>query len=384
MKRESNLSQLASKQYDVLVIGGGINGAAVADLAASKSLKVALLEKNDFASGTSSKSTKLMHGGLRYLETFEFGLVRESLKERFIQLQKFPHLVKPLPFIIPVYKSNPRPLWLIKSGVFLYDFLSGKYLIQKHCSLSIDEICDLIPGIKREGLLGGVMYYDAQMDDVRLCLENVNKAEEKGVCAVNHVEVKNIIKEKGRAVGVKVYDLLDQKVFEVRAKKIVCAVGPWTNNFLHKEQDSRLPGVRTTKGVHIVCRGQIAKQAIVFQTRKENRIFFVIPWKGNSLVGTTDTDFTGNPDDVRVEEEDIEYLLNEVKCFLPGSTFCKDNIISTFAGLRPLVFQKGSPSKVSRRHMIEESNSGIIYIMGGKYTIYRKMAEDVLKVLRKS
>jgi len=379
MKRD--VFKLAKNQFDVLVIGGGINGAAVAHLAATKGLKVVLLEKGDFASGTSSKSTKLMHGGLRYLETFEFGLVRESLKERFIQLQQFPQLVKPLPFIIPVYTSSPRPLWLVKLGVFLYDFLSGKYLIEKHRALSIDEVCRLIPGIKKDGMLGGVMYFDARMDDAQLCKENIQQARDKGVQAFNHVEVEDFIKEKGRTVGVRAYDVLGKEAFEVRAKKIVCAAGPWTNLLLDKEEGKRPLGIRTTKGVHLICRGQISQKAVLLQVKKGKRIFFVIPWKGDTLIGTTDTDFQGNPDDVRVEEEDIAYLLNELKNFFPENTFSRTNIISSFAGLRPLVYQKGNPSKISRKHGIQTSDSGVIYVMGGKFTTYRKIAEDVMRFI---
>jgi len=239
MKR--NIDKLSQDYFDLLVIGGGINGAAITNLAALNGLSVALVDKGDFASGTSSKSTKLMHGGLRYLENLEFDLVGESLKERFIQLKNIPHLVKPLEFIIPVYKKDARPLWMMKFGVAFYDLLSGRYLIDKHRSLTKEEIFGMIPGIKNEGLVGGVSYFDAQMDDARICLENVLSADKKGACIANYVKVITFIKENGKAVGVKVEDILTKRTFEIRAKKIVCAVGPWTNVFINMERGKGPP-----------------------------------------------------------------------------------------------------------------------------------------------
>ncbi len=382
MKRD--LNKFTRGSYDVLIIGGGINGAAVANTASLNGLSVALIEKDDFASGTSSKSTKLVHGGLRYLENFEFDLVREALVERSIQIKSAPHLVKPLAFIIPVTKSDPRPLWMMRLGVFLYDFLSGKYLVEKHRSLSIGEILQLIPGLNAPELLGGVMYYDAQMDDARLCLENVLQADYHGAHAANYVEAVSLIKELGKARGVVARDRLTGKTFEIKSKKIVCCVGPWTNIFMGKEKSQSPQKVRTTKGVHLVYQGQICPHALLFSTKKDKRVFFIIPWLGNSLIGTTDTDFTGSPDAVSVTEGDVDYLLEEAAKALPLYSFKRENIITTFAGLRPLVYQEGSPAHVSRKHVIRESYSGIFYVMGGKYTTYRSIAEDCVKRLIKT
>ena len=189
--------------YDLLVIGGGINGAAISQLAAKRKMRVALLEKGDFASGTSSRSTKLIHGGIRYLENLEFDLVYESLKERALQLQVASHLVKPLPFVIPVYQGDRRPLWMMKFGVFLYDLIAGSDKIQKHKGLSAQEVLAMEPGIQKEGLTGGVIYYDAQMDDARLCLENVLMADAYGAHVANYVKVLSFIKENNRVVGVR-------------------------------------------------------------------------------------------------------------------------------------------------------------------------------------
>ena len=380
---QRDIQRFGQYQYDVLVVGGGINGAAIAHMAALNGLKVALLEKGDFAGGTSSKSTKLIHGGLRYLENLEFGLVRESLRERSVQLKSAPHLVHPLRFIIPVYDSDARPFWLMKLGVKLYDLLSRKHVIEKHRVLDAEEICRLVPGIRREGLQGGVMYSDAQMDDARLCLENVLSAVEKGAHAANYAKVVSFIQENGKTVGVRARDEVGQKNFEVRARRVVCAVGPWTNILMRKEHSRSLPKVRPTKGVHIICRGIISDHAVLVPTRSDRRVFFIIPWMGNSLIGTTDTDFTGNPDHVNAEPEDIDYLIHETKRVLPEARLSRENMITSFAGLRPLVSEPGAPARVSRKHVIRESYSGLIYVMGGKYTTYRKIAEDVVRKLVK-
>lgn len=367
--------------YDLLVIGGGINGAAIAHLAAKRGMKVALLEKGDFASGTSSKSTKLIHGGIRYLENFEVDLVYESLKERKIQLRAAPHLVKPLAFVIPVYYGDKRPLWMMRLGVFLYDLIAGPYKVQKHKALTAEEVIKLEPGIKKEGLKGGVLYYDAQMDDARLCLENVLSAAEYGADVANYVKVASFIKENGRTVGVKAHDMLGIKEFEVHAKKVVCTVGPWTNGLLRLDSPDAKKKVRTTKGIHIVYKGQISQHALLIGSQSDRRIFFVIPWMGNSLIGTTDTDYIGSPDTVKVEQEDIDYLIRESRHVFPDLDFGGDKIITTFAGLRPLVRKGGSASQVSRKHLFYESPSGVVFVVGGKYTTYRKVAEDCLNKL---
>jgi glycerol-3-phosphate dehydrogenase len=378
-----DFSDLSSRKFDLLVIGGGINGAALANLAAYEGLKVVLLEKNDFASGTSSKSTKLIHGGLRYLESFEFDLVKEALHERYLLVKKVPHLVKPIQFIIPVYKTNPRPFWMLRLGVFLYDFLSGSYKLKSHQVLDKKEMARAIPAIRGNGLVGGIMYSDAQMDDARLCLENVLSAHGQGAMTANHIEVKSLIKENGKTVGVKAFDTITHKDLVIRAKKVVCALGPWTNSFVEAHQEELKNKVRTTKGVHILVRGKVSEHAILLQADEDQRIVFIIPWMGGSLIGTTDTDYNENADEVKPKEQDVNYLLMHVRRFFPHASFDKSNVITSFAGLRPLVYQKGHPSSVSRKHVIEESPSGVVYVMGGKYTTYRKIAEDALKVVMK-
>ncbi len=370
---------MSNGEYDLIVIGGGINGAAIANLASSKGLKVALLEKNDFASGTSSKSTKLIHGGLRYLENFHFSLVREALRERSIQVKKAPHLVKPLEFIVPVYKEAKRPLWLIRLGVTLYDILSGASTLGRRQYLSNKKILQNVPGLKQENLIGGVSYFDAQMDDARLCLENVMQADAQGAHVANYIEVRELIKENGRCVGVRTYDHIDGRYCTIKAKNIIAAVGPWTNEFMRKEKNQSPGQIRPTKGVHLVYAGRFSKKAILVFNEDDGRVFFIIPWGENTLIGTTDTDYKKGADDVSVNDEDIGYLLEATRRVFPNRSIDPSNIIDTFAGLRPLIKDEGSPSKVSRECVINQSFSGIYYILGGKYTTYRKIAEDCLK-----
>jgi len=372
-------SRLSQKKFDLIVVGGGINGAAIAHLAALGGATVALLEKGDFASGTSSKSTKLLHGGIRYLENFEFDLVHESLRERFIQWQSVPYLVKPMPFVIPVYKNDKRPLWMMRLGVWLYDFLRGKYRIGRHRFLSVSEITALAPGINLDGLIGGVEYFDAQMDDARICLENVLMADLKGAVVANYLEVEGFIKDKNQqAIGVKAKDILGGPSLDIFASKIIVTAGPWSDQLIQKDIPHAIKCLRATKGVHIVYRGEISPSAFLLQSRQDKRIFFVIPFKGNSLIGTTDTDDHQGPDNVQVEDADIQYLLQEAGRVFPNINFDRSRIITTFAGLRPLVADKGNPSRVSRKHAIDVNPSGIGFVMGGKYTTYRAIAEEAL------
>ncbi len=373
------LSRFSNKNFDLLVVGGGINGAAIANLAASLGLSVALVEKNDWASGTSSKSTKLLHGGIRYLENFEFDLVAESLKERHIQWKSVPHLVKPMRFIVPVYRGVGRPLWMMKLGVWLYDFLSGKYSLGSHGHLSLEEMARVSPGIRKEGLLGGVSYFDAQMDDARICLENVLMARKRGAQVANYCEVTDFLKENGRTVGVRLYDAILQDACEVRANNIVVAAGPWADFVRHKDTPRSRSRLRTTKGVHVVLRGNGGQDAFLLQSLKDKRIFFMIPFWGNRLIGTTDTDYAERPDDVRTDQQDLDYLLSQARQFFPKMDFSLSQVICTFAGLRPLVHEHGSPSKISRKHVIERNYSGVYYVMGGKYTTYRAIALDCVR-----
>ncbi len=379
------LSQKFPKiNYDVLIIGGGINGAAIAHLAALTGARVALVEKNDWASGTSSKSTKLLHGGIRYLENLEFDLVAESLKERFIQYKSVPHLVRPMQFIIPVYKGQGRPLWMMQLGVWLYDLLSGRYSLGGHEKLTREEIIRRSPGIKQEGLVGGVSYFDAQMDDARIVIENVLEAKKHGADVSNYTEVVEFLKENGRVFGAQVRDVMTGEQCAIKAEKVIVAAGPWADILRHKDVPTSQARLRPTKGVHIICPGSLGNNAFLLQNRKDNRVFFAIPFNGNTLIGTTDTDYQGPVGPVTADESDINYLLEQASDVFPGAHFKREEIITSFAGLRPLVKDAGSPSQISRQHVIERSLAGIVYVMGGKYTTYRAIAlEAIKKVLPK-
>lgn len=374
-----DLTALTRSHYDLIVVGGGINGAAIAYMASAAGKRVALLEKGDFASGTSSKSTKLLHGGIRYLENLEFDLVAEALKERYIQYKNAPHLVKTQHFIIPVYKGDQRPLWMMRLGVWLYDLLSGPYTLGKRQTLDAAQIKKMAEGIKEAGLIGGVAYYDAQMDDVRICIENVLMAESNGAVAVNYCDVTELIKINGRCCGVRAKDTLTGKSFDVMADEVIVTAGPWSNELISKDDKKARPRLRLTKGVHVLYRGQLSKEAFLIQSKKDRRIFFIIPFREHSLIGTTDTDYQGPIDQVAVEEEDIDYLLDEAGRVFPGVAFSKEEIITTFAGLRPLVHDEGVPGKISRKHVIERSRSGVWYVLGGKYTTYRAIAREAIK-----
>lgn len=380
MKRE--IGGLKSGKFDILVIGGGINGCAIARDAALRGAKVALIEKNDFAAGASGKTTKLIHGGIRYLEQFNFKLVYEALHERQVLLSTAPQLVRPLEFIIPVYKNAPRSLLKIKTGVTIYDLMAGKNNLRCHRSLKKNELISLERNIDPVNLKGGVIYCDAQMDDVRLCLDNAISAYGAGCCTANKVEVTGFIKEKERIVGVQAQDLLTKESFLISASIVVNATGAWSNSTIRMDEPKAMPITRPTKGVHIIYRKLPHERAILLSNHKDKRIFFVIPWRNFSLIGTTDTDFNGSLDEVYASADEVEYLLDETRRVFPNENIDKKGIITTYASLRPLVNTEGRPAwQVTREHLIRESASGLISVVGGKYTTYRHLAEQVVNLV---
>ncbi len=357
-------------EYDLAIIGGGINGAAIARDATLRGLKVILLEKKDFACGASSKNSKLAHGGLRYLEHFQFSLVKESLRERSRLLKSAPNLVKKLPFIIPVYKKDQRPLWKIKLGLYLYDLL-GSGDLEKHHNLSSDQILDLFPQLNKENLCGGCLYYDAIMQDNRLVIENVLAAEDHGATILNYTPVTDFILKDGKMAGV----VTPQG--KIHAKVVVNATGAWSNQILQQNGQPAL--LYPTKGIHLVLPRFHATHALLLFAPQDGRVFFLIPWNGYSLLGSTDTPYQGDPDHVSVDAQNIDYLLTALNHYFPRSSIIEKNIIASFAGLRPLVHRHHeNPSKISRDHLIQRSPTGLISILGGKYTTYRQMAEELV------
>jgi len=380
MKRET--SCLKSGEFDILVIGGGINGCAIARDASLRGFRVALIEKDDFACGASGKSTKIIHGGIRYLEQFNLNLVYEALHERGTLLRTVPDLVKPLEFIIPVYKGDPRPLFVMNTGVFLYDLLAGRQNIHCRRPLKKAELASLEPNITPKGLKGGVMYCDAQMDDIRLCLNNAISAYEAGCCIANKMEAEGLVKREGTVVGVEAKDTMTNERFTIRAQCVINATGAWSNRIVWDDEPHAAAITRPTKGVHLIYKKLPITRPMLFSARKDKRIFFAIPWRDYTLIGTTDTDFTGSPDEVYAEKSDVEYLLNEIARVFPGQGIGREGVITTYAGLRPLMNTHGmAPWKVSREHYIKESGSGLISVVGGKYTTYRRLAEQVVNLV---
>jgi glycerol-3-phosphate dehydrogenase len=380
MKRD--ITKLKAGQFDLLVIGGGINGCAIARDASLRGLKVALIEKDDFACGASGKSTKIIHGGIRYLEQFNLNLIYEALHERGTLLRTAPGMVWPLEFIIPVYKGDPRPLIMMRTGVFIYDMLAGRANIHCHRPLNKSELTLFEPSITPKGLRGGVMYCDAQMDDIRLCLDNAISAFDAGCCVANKVEAENLIKKEGRAEGVEAKDALTGEKFAIRAQYVVNATGAWSNRLVWADEPHAAAITRPTKGIHLIYKKLPITRAMLFSARKDKRIFFAIPWRDYTLIGTTDTDFKGSPDEVYAERSDVEYLLDEIRRVFPDENISKEGVITTYAGLRPLMNTQGiAPWKVSREHYIKESGSGLISVVGGKYTTYRRLAQQLVDLV---
>ncbi|MDH5361897.1 MAG: glycerol-3-phosphate dehydrogenase [Aigarchaeota archaeon] len=375
--RRENLERMKGTEFDVVVLGGGVTGAGIARDAAARGLKVALLEKGDFGSGTSSRSTRLIHGGLRYLRYFKLGLVYESSKERETLREIAPHLVHPLSFVIPVYEKGPDSMLKIRFGLWLYDILARFRNVRRHRVVNPDKAIEMEPEIRRNALKGAAIYFDSKTDDARLTLLTVISAFRMGAVVANYIEVVDVLKEKERAVGVRVRDKISGRESEVRGKIMVNVTGPWVDDISKMDDPSCQKKLRLTKGIHLmVMREKIEnKNAVVMNALKDQRNVFVLPFGSRSLVGTTDTDFEGEPDQVYAEREDVDYLLETVNEYFPGCDLTTEDVISTWAALRPLVdTEAASEYEASREYKITESSSGLITMAGGKLTAHRSMA----------
>ncbi|MCS7284033.1 MAG: glycerol-3-phosphate dehydrogenase/oxidase [Anaerolineae bacterium] len=377
--REENLDRLAQETFDVLVIGGGITGVAIARDAAMRGFRTALVEKGDFAVGTSSRSTRLVHGGIRYLEYREFRLVFDACTERRILRQIAPRLVRPLAFLFPLYAGQRPPAWKLRLGLLLYDALSLFRNVQMHRWLSPQEAARREPLIGGRGLLGAGRYYDAQVDDARLTLAMARAAHLHGAVVANYAPVVGLIKAGGRIVGAQVVDARTGREIEVRARIVVNATGVWTDRIRALDDPQARPMLRPTKGIHLLIpRDRLyTRHALIFTSPRDGRHMFVIPWKDFAFIGTTDTDYEGDLDNPAADRSDVEYLLESVNHLVPGARITESDIISTWAGLRPLIAAPGHPSAVSRTHVIVESPSGLLTITGGKLTTARRMAEEL-------
>jgi len=372
--------------FDVIVIGAGINGAGIARDAAMRGLKVLLIEKGDPGMGTTVASTRLIHGGLRYLEHFEIGLVRESLREREILLRIAPHLVRPLAITIPIYKQNKRGQLTIRAGMILYDLLSCGKSLPRHRMLSRTETLKQLPGLNPDGLLGSALYYDAQVEfPERLVMENVLSAREFGAEVLTHARVTNLAVENGKVSGVEFMTEDGRKQF-AEAQVVINAAGPWIDQVLERASVRSPKLIGGTKGSHIVVPefpGAPAN-AIYVEARSDGRPIFIIPWNKLYLIGTTDVRFEGDPDEVRCEPWEIDYLLSETNLALPSAHLTRDSILNTYSGVRPLpVTRHKDEQNITRRHFIRQHPQlpNVLSIVGGKLTTYRSLAEECVDLI---
>ncbi len=372
MKRDFSL--LSDRQFDLLICGGGIYGAWTAYDAALRGLKVAIVEQGDWASATSSASSKLIHGGLRYLETFDFRLVKKALRERQMLLEAAPHRVWSLRFGVPLYADSRIGAIQLKAGLALYDFIAGNLRSDFcHRHFNRNEFADHFPFLATDNLKGGFTYADAQTDDVRLVLELIDGAVAAGAVCVNYCKLTGVLEANGQACGASVQDQLDSDSAEIRARQIVNATGQWMAATVEGERWCRL-----TKGIHLVLPAALGDEALLLTAKSDGRVFFMIPWYGRTLVGTTDTDYQGSIDDVAVETEEVAYLLKEANRYLK-TAWTPDDIIGSYAGLRVLKqSDKSSPSAVSRDWELKTASNGVHYSVGGKLTSAREDATCIV------
>jgi glycerol-3-phosphate dehydrogenase len=370
---------MSRRSFDLIIIGAGINGAGIARDASMRGLKVLLIDKTDISSGTTSFSTRLIHGGLRYLEHFEFGLVRESLRERENLLRIAPHLVKAIPILIPIYKGGTRGRAAIRAGMIAYDILSFDKRLPRHRMLKREETLAQYHGLNPEGLVGAAIYYDCQVEfPERLVLENILSAKEHGAEVLTYTRVTKLDD------GVVEFVQDGHDVETASATVVVNAAGPWIDRVLAHSQTQRLIG--GTKGSHIVVDSfpGAPSTAVYVEAESDRRPFFVIPWNHNYLIGTTDVRFENDPDEVRSEMWEVDYLLNETNRVFPDAKLQRSDVCYTYSGVRPLPYTSNEDArKITRRHFIREDvgNRNLLSIIGGKLTTYRSLAEECVDLV---
>lgn len=392
--RRESLSKFTKEVFDILIIGGGITGAGLALDAALRGLSVALIEKRDFAAGTSSRSTKLIHGGLRYLEHYDFALVREGLRERAILTEIAPCLAEPFPFVIPIYKNRrrnyDRPIKM-RLGLWLYDLLAGRYNLARHRRLNRDDALRLAPQLDPQGLKGAFVYYDAVTNDSRLVIEVIKTARARGAEIANYTRASGFIKDAdGKIAGARLRDELTGREIECRARIVINATGVWLEDMikLDGQAASGLSGyVRPAKGIHLTVSADRLRvnAAWLIPSLTSHRFYFVVPWQGRVNIGTTDTDYIGDKDHPRAEAEEVNEILGAINSYFPEARLEPSDVISSWAGLRPLITDPRArkTAEVSRKEEIIESNDGLISIGGGKLTTYRLMAEHGIDLAAK-
>lgn len=381
LERESVFKRMATDSFDVLIIGGGITGAGIALDAVTRGMKVALVEMQDFASGTSSRSTKLVHGGLRYLKQFEIKEVAELGRERAIVYENGPHVTTPEWMLLPFHQGGTFGKTTTSLGLKVYDFLAGVKKSERRRMLTREETIKRAPVIKKDGLLGGGLYVEYRTDDARLTIEVLKAAFGKGAVMANYAKANRFLYDSGnKAVGAEVLDVLTGETFTIKAKTIINAAGPWVDFVRELDSSKKDKHLILSKGVHLVFDQSVfpLSQAVYFDT-PDGRMVFAIPRDGKTYVGTTDTFYEGNPKEMAITEEDRQYLLKSVQYMFPELTVQDQDIESGWAGVRPLIHEQGKgPSEISRKDEIWESESGVITIAGGKLTGYRKMAQTVV------
>ncbi len=379
---------IAGYPFDLIVVGAGINGAGIARDAAMRGLKVLLLDKGDIASGTTSWSTRLIHGGLRYLEYYEFHLVWESLSEREKLLRIAPHLVKPLPFIVPIYESSKRGPTLVGLGMFMYDALSPSKSMNRHKMLSREEVMERAPGLNTEGLVGAALYYDGQVEYAeRLAVENAVSAHEHGAVVITYAEAEKVLVEDGDVVGVEFVDVLSGTRHEARAPVTVNVAGPWVDQVLNRMRLGEGRMIGGTKGSHLIVDPfpGAPETAMYVEARRDGRPYFIVPWNGRYLIGTTDIRYKGDVDLVVADDKEIDYLIEETNSVIPEANLTRNEVLFTYSGVRPLSYQpEGSTSAVTRSHVVydhakeEPKIGGLISIVGGKLTTYRNLSRQTV------
>lgn len=378
--REQNIKTMSEDVFDLVVIGGGITGAGVARDATSRGMSVALVEMQDFAQGTSSRSSKLIHGGIRYLENLEFGLVFEALSERRLLFDIAPNLVHPLRFVLPLYKGARVGMFKMGLGMWFYDALSMFEAPELHERLNASESLERLPLLQRRELMGSYVYSDAYMDDDRLVHETLRSASRQGALAANFVEATAAQFTNGKVTSISCADKVSGKSFQIKGRHFVSSVGPWTDEVASHLLKDWKKILRPSKGVHLTFSRKRLQldQAVVMVEGK--RIVFGIPRHEMTIIGTTDTDYPGDPKDVKTTEEDVHYLLNVASQYFPGAKLTAKDIIASYAGVRPLV-DDGSEteSKTSREHVIIDDPRNVTFVAGGKYTTYRRMAAQTVE-----
>jgi glycerol-3-phosphate dehydrogenase len=384
-QREFLLAQLKDQHFDLVVIGGGITGAGIALDAATRGLRVALVEKQDFASGTSSKSTKLIHGGLRYLKQLELKVVKEVGQERAIVHRLAPHLVKPEKMLLPIYKGGTFGKKGTSLGLWLYDFLADVKGTDKRQMLAKEKALQLEPLLHTQGLLGGGFYAEYRTDDARLTIEVIKTAMRFGAICLNYVQLTDFMEENGKLKGAICLDVESGKSFQFTATTFVNAAGPWVDGLREKDKSLNNKRLFLSKGTHIVVPWERLplKHSVYFDVAG-GRMIFAIPRQRATYIGTTDTPFKGDIDQVFAEKTEIEYLLNAVNVMFPSAQLTIGHVESTWAGLRPLIYEEGkSAGEMSRKDEIFISKSGLISVAGGKLTGYRKMAQKLVDLVLK-